>query len=869
MHLSADELAAVRGALRGHGDHDSGVISDTAVARAVYARMQVVGASKPASYISCLQKDEDECQRLLTTLNLAVTRFFRDPDVFSEVARSIIPGLVELAVKQARPLRVWVPGCASGEEAYTLAMLLLHFAEQESTSPELQITATDIDEGALDTARAGNYPASIENDLPEDMRLRFLKRKAGEYRVNSRLSAACEFLLHDLNDAAPVARVDMISCRNVLMYVELPARQRILARFYETLRPGGVLLLGPAEDVDDADDLFEAHEKRYGLYRSVSRSAPAEVMPRSEDDKHIDEDGNQEMTLAEQLELRNAELERLNRDLGYQIDQLETTLSLVPVGIAICEDPSSETFRVNREGGVLLGVPENSTINAAGHVRDIGSQFSVRNIDNPDTPTELPFRRVLESGEEVIDQALRVIRSDNSQIDILASAVPLLDQNQRVRGAIAAFIDNTGQEKERRQLTARHAAERAVSRLGIEMLSEHDTNIVIEMALDELVRDLGIEIAAVFEFRPSEGDLILRAGTGWRDVDSDEATLSPAFDVHGPSPFIISDLREGENFSPPAWLVEQEVVSGVGTAIRRPGEPYGALAVFSRSARRFSEVEINFLDTVAALLGAALERDEMERMLVETRDRLTLADARQAAERAEQLASLGTLAAGISHEINNPLNSILVNAELGLMKLSSGQDGEKVRPVLETIVEDVRRCARITQSVLNLAKNPGAPKAPANLNDIVLRARDLVASHLQLHDAGVDLELGDLPAQHLDANAMESAMINLMRNAAESRRHGVTVSVRTGLDGDTVIVEVSDDGPGIAPEHLDHVFDPFYSTKRSGKGTGLGLSLVHSTVIDHGGEIRVTSSEGVGTTFEIRLPLSDEPGDSGEEATPG
>jgi signal transduction histidine kinase len=248
---------------------------------------------------------------------------------------------------------------------------------------------------------------------------------------------------------------------------------------------------------------------------------------------------------------------------------------------------------------------------------------------------------------------------------------------------------------------------------------------------------------------------------------------------------------------------------------------------------------------------------------------LTLADARQAAERAEQLASLGTLAAGISHEINNPLNSILVNAELGLMKLDSGKDGEKIRPVLETIVEDVRRCARITESVLNLAKNSGAPKASANVNDIVLRARELVASHLQLHDASVDLELGDLPAQRLDANAMESAMINLMRNAAESRQMGVTVSVRTRLDGDTVIVEVSDDGPGIAPRHLDHVFDPFYSTKRSGKGTGLGLSLVHSTVVDHGGEIRVTSREDVGTTFEIRLPLTDAAGGSGEEVTPG
>ena len=580
--------------------------------------------------------------------------------------------------------------------------------------------------------------------------------------------------------------------------------------------------------------------------------------------KSAERTANAEMPLAEQLELRNSELELLNRDLEYQIDQLETTLSLVPVGIAICEDPLAETIRVNREGGVLLGVPEHSNIATSGRTGSGRAMFRIHSLENPDVPAELPIRRVMQSGKALFDQPLRVVRSNGTEIDILASAVPLLDQNRRVRGAIAAFVDNTGQVEERRDLTARHAAERAVSRLGIRILSEQDTNAVIDMALGALIRNLHVDLAAVFEFRPSEGDLRLRTGVGWQDAEPEDALLSPGFDIHGESTFVIANLPSERRFSPAPWLIEQQVVSGMGTAIRRPGEPYGALAVFSRHLRRFSDVEIDFLEAVAALLAAALDRDYMERMLVETRDRLTLADARQAAERAEQLASLGTLAAGISHEINNPLNSILVNAELGLMKLDTGQDRERIRTILETIVDDVRRCARITQSVLNLAKSSDAPKALADLNDVVLRARELVASHLQLHDASVDLELGDLPALRLDANAMESAMVNLMRNAAESGPHGVTVSVKTRLESDAVTVEVSDDGPGIEPEHRDHVFDPFYSTKRSNKGTGLGLSLVHSTVTDHGGTIRVSSELGKGTSFEIRLPVPDERADAGE-----
>lgn len=838
-------------------------------------RMAASGIATPADYVDRLKADTDESRLLLEALSVGVTRFFRDPDVFDEIARSIVPGLVGLAAEETRPIRLWIPGCASGEEAYSLAMLFLEATG--SKTPEPRVFATDIDEVALDTARKGVYPQSIERDVPEDIRRRYLERSNGRYRVGSRLRAICQFSCKDLNDSIPVAHLDMISCRYVLTNLKPSARQRILMRFYEILRPGGVLILGPTEDVEGADDLFEPHEKRCGIYRALPAAGHADTAPDEDTDDSrepatpvsVERETRSQMSLAEQLELRNAELERLNRDLGFQIDQLETTMSLVPVGIAICEDSQCKAIRVNRAGGELLGVPENSDISARADADSDGPPFAIQSLEDPDVPAELPIRQALTNGEAVVDQPLRVVRRDGSSVDILASAVPLLDENRRARGAIAAFVDNTGQAEERRRLTARHAADRAVSRLGIDMLSEHDIDTVVEVALAALVRELDVELAAVFEYRPNEDDLILRTGTGWQSLESDESTLELGLDTFGKSTFVIPHLQKERRFSVPSWIREHGIVSGMLTAVPRPGEPFGALGVFSRSKRSFSEVEKDFFETVATLLAAALERDHMERMLVETRDRLSLADAKQAAERAEQLAALGTLAAGISHEINNPLNSILVNAELGLMKLDSGHGAERIRPVLESIVEDVRRCARITESVLNLAKENDILKSAADLNDIVLRARELVASHLQLHDASIELDLGDLPELRLDANAMESAMVNLMRNAAESGRLGVAVSIRTRLESGAVTVEVSDDGPGIAPEHIDHVFDPFYSTKRADKGTGLGLSLVHNTITDHGGTIGVTSRVGEGTTFEIRLPVSDETKVSNDKAAAG
>lgn len=561
------------------------------------------------------------------------------------------------------------------------------------------------------------------------------------------------------------------------------------------------------------------------------------------------------------------ELERLNRELGYRVAELETILSVVPVGIAFCEDPDCEIVRVNGEGGELLGVSENTNIGLSGARDSLG--FSIRSPDDRETPAEFPIREVLESGVEVIDRPLHVVRGDGSRIDILVSVIPLVDEHGRARGAIAAFVDDTGHNEERRRLTALRQADRIVSRLGIDILSEHDIDVILDMALISLTRDLHVELAAVFEHRSEHGDLVGRACTGWSDMDAQQLVLGPAFAADAQSTIVVQDLSDDSRVTAPVWMIEQGISSLIARTVRSYGETFGVLAVFSRSPRQFTEIETGFFETVARLIAAALDRDRTEQMLAETRDRLNLADAKKAAERAEQLAALGTLAAGISHEINNPLNSILVNAELGLLKLDSDKDTSRVRTVLETIVQDVQRCARITESVLNLAKSSDAPRESTDINDIVRQAGELVASHLQIHEASLDLELAGLPPLELDANAIESAMVNLLRNAAESGRDGVSITVETRRDADTVVILVKDDGPGIASEHLDHIFDPFYSTKRSDKGTGLGLSLVHRIVTDHGGTIRVDSRVGEGTAFTIELPISNDPTGAHDEASAG
>ncbi len=227
----------------------------------------------------------------------------------------------------------------------------------------------------------------------------------------------------------------------------------------------------------------------------------------------------------------------------------------------------------------------------------------------------------------------------------------------------------------------------------------------------------------------------------------------------------------------------------------------------------------------------------------------------ESATRTTQLASLGTLAAGIAHEINNPLNAIMMNAELGLVALEGEPDAVRLRRALDTIIEDVKRCAGLTASVLKLSRKGASAKAAGDFNEIVRAARRLVDAELQMRDATIELELADLPPLPLDVRGMESAVVNLLTNAASSAERGVAIKVESWCENEEVVLRVTDTGAGIPESVLEHIFDPFFTTRQGDRGTGLGLSLVHATVTEHGGTINVGSTFGQGTTAVVRLPF--------------
>jgi PAS domain S-box-containing protein len=219
----------------------------------------------------------------------------------------------------------------------------------------------------------------------------------------------------------------------------------------------------------------------------------------------------------------------------------------------------------------------------------------------------------------------------------------------------------------------------------------------------------------------------------------------------------------------------------------------------------------------------------------------------------EKMAAIGQLAAGIAHELRNPL-AIVMNALFDLAQIVDTTNGE-VREDLRIAEEEIGRAQAIIRNLLEFSRESGADVERLDVNELLTRTLQLMQKYLQDNGVRVTTELGAIPPCLANQNALRQILLNLITNAVQAMPRGGQLTLRTAVAADNLIrLEVRDSGIGIPPEHLQDIFNPFYTTKAPGQGTGLGLSVVHSILKRYRGDIRVTSELNVGTTFTIDLP---------------
>jgi two-component system CheB/CheR fusion protein len=267
--LDDELLSRVLAHVRARTGHDFSKYKRATVLRRILRRMQITQSEDLKAYDAFMQKNAAEAQTLFGDLLISVTTFFRDSAVFEALKTDVVPELFN-ARDPEQPIRVWVPGCATGEEAYSLGILLLEEAAHHDVRPPIQIFATDIDTRAIAVGRQGLFPSAIEADVAEDRLRRFFVREPHHYRVGHELRDLVLFANHSILKDPPFSHLDLISCRNVLIYLDRELQDQVLSTFRYALNPGSYLLLGPSETADSPPGLFRTINRTAHIYQTTA-----------------------------------------------------------------------------------------------------------------------------------------------------------------------------------------------------------------------------------------------------------------------------------------------------------------------------------------------------------------------------------------------------------------------------------------------------------------------------------------------------------------------------------------------------------------------------------------------------------------------
>ncbi|MFH2130880.1 MAG: CheR family methyltransferase [bacterium] len=313
--------------IRHSAGHDLSHYKHTTIHRRIERRMAVHQIDRIADYVTFLEKNPAEVDILFKDMLIGVTSFFRDAAAYRILKEEILPGLLNSREPDSL-LRIWIVGCSTGEEAYSLAILLLEVMDRVKKRFHIQIFASDIDAAAIGQARLGVYPDSIAADVSEERLKKYFVKEDSIYRIKKQIREMIVFAQHNVIMDPPFSRIDLVSCRNLLIYMDSPLQKKVLPLFHYTLRPDGLLFLGTSESIGEFTDLFRSLDNKWKIFKKLERYAgktgdyPAmpfyrpQGYPHSQNRAHMD---NDIQSVAEKVILSNYALPGVLVNGQYEI----------------------------------------------------------------------------------------------------------------------------------------------------------------------------------------------------------------------------------------------------------------------------------------------------------------------------------------------------------------------------------------------------------------------------------------------------------------------------------------------------------------------------------------------------------------------
>ncbi|MBE0531751.1 MAG: response regulator [Rhodospirillales bacterium] len=817
-------------------------------------------------YLDVLRSDTGELDLLAKDLLINVTSFFRDPKVFDQLAEKIVPHMVS-SQRPDLPLRIWVPGCSTGEEAYSLAMLLREGMTTAKRNLKLQIFASDVDPDAVAVAREGLYPETIGADVSPERLARFFTKEDAGYRVVPDLRSSVIFTVQDLLADPPFSRLDLISCRNLLIYLQPAAQAQVISLFHFALREGGVLLLGSSETVGDAEGRFEVIAKAERLYRHIGRSRPGELgfalntadgvrVPVRLGQGHPPSHQAVLADLCRQLVLETyapaAVLINRRLECLYSLGPTDRYLRVVP------GHPTHDVVAMAREGvGTRLSLAIEQAIQKNARVVVAGSQTS--QDDNAPSFT-IAVQPVPSEGEDLL----------------LVSFIDEPKRERKRRRAVAARDVSRVAELEQELKSARTELQVAIRKLEI---SSEEQKAINEEALsvneeyqstnEELVTSKE-ELQSLNEELTALNSQLQEALEQQRTTSNDLQNVLYSTDVA--TLFLDANLHI-RFFTPATKALFSVIPSDIG-------RPLGDLSSLAADGALMADAQ-TVLQTLAPIereikahtgawyvrriLPYRTQDNGIEGVVItftDITDRRHVSDALETARRQAQLANVAKsrFLAAASHDLRQPLQTLTLLQGL----LVKNVEGEKAQKLLARFDETLAAMSGMLNALLDINQIEAGTVRPDKtifpVNDLLERLRDEFTYHahaqeLSLHVVSCGLSI------HSDPNLLEQMIRNLLANALKYTSHGKVLLGCRRREG-TLSIEVWDTGVGIPADELEAIFEEYHqlgnAARERSRGLGLGLSIVQRLGKLLGHRVRVASTPGKGSVFaiDVMLPTS-------------
>ncbi len=833
--------------------------------RRIHRRMGLLRlpASALTRYQEELARNEDECRALAEDLLINVTSFFRDPAVFDLLESSVIPDLIaNLPANQA--LRLWVVGCSTGEEAYSLAMVVRDAIMASRRDIKLQVFASDIDVQAIAVAREGLYSLSIKDEVPADRLARYFVQEDGGYRVTPGLRGSVVFTVQDVLTDPPLSRMNLVSCRNLLIYFKPEAQAKVIGLFHFALRENGVLVLGMAETPGNVADQFAVLHKAERIYQHIAQGKPGEPgFPLS----FVESIPRLTALESKQHLTRQTALANLCRDAVLE--------NFAPASLLINAQRQCiySTGAVSRYLRFAAGTPTldllalapeelRGTLRYALSRADPARPFVQTNLCQTNVDGAAVFFTISVRYLEHDGEALHLVSfieqpgapDDNAPLTIEGSAAQVRALEHELEAAHADLL------KAMLDRDALVLEQRAINDEALSVNEEFQSTNEELLTSKEELQSLNEELIALNSQLQETLDRKRIASDDLQNIlySTDIATIfldkklrirffTPATkaifsvipgDIGRPLADLQSLADDNDLLADAAIVLRDETT--IEREISGPEQSWFQRRIFPYRTHdgRVEGVVITFIDiTERRLISAALE------------------EARHAAEKSNRGKS--RFLAVASHDLRQPLQALTLIQDVLLQSAEDPKTHEQIERMgllLEAMAGMLNSLLDINQIESGVIEVSPAHFPVADLCDR-LRAEFEPLAEAQ----SIDLRVVPCAATLLSDPGLTEVMLrNLLANAVKYTPPDGRILLGCRRQGEMIRIEVWDTGIGIAADQIDAVFDEFHQVdnpaRERERGFGLGLTIVRELGQLLGHEVKVRSWPGKGSVFSVLVP---------------